>query len=231
MESLTEIQNNIGYRFKDTGLLRQALTHSSYSNEQRDRRVPDYERLEFLGDAVLEMVSSARIYDTFPDDGEGEMTRLRASLVCESALSSRARSIGLADHILLGRGEESTGGRRRDSIISDVMEALIGAIYLDGGTEEAASFINRVVLTNLEKHEVENDAKSTLQEMLQAKGLATPRYEITGEQGPEHDKTFMTAVYLGDTKLGEGSGKTKKSAQQQAARSAVEAINNGEVCI
>lgn len=230
-DALKELQEKTEYHFNDSRLLRQALTHSSYSNEQKYNRLPDYERLEFLGDAVLEMVSSAYIFRTYNDASEGEMTRTRAAFVCEEALSKCAARIGLPDYILLGRGEEATGGRKRDSIIADVMEALIGAIYIDGGVDEAAAFINRFVLNDLENRHVTNDSKSTLQELVQGAAAGNVRYELLNETGPEHDKTFETAVYLNDAIIGQGSGHTKKASQQQAATRALKAIDDGKVVL
>ncbi|WP_022760222.1 MULTISPECIES: ribonuclease III [unclassified Butyrivibrio] len=218
---LNELQESIGYHFKDSNLLLQALTHSSYANEQKINKRGDYERLEFLGDAVLELVSSHYLYKKYPDKKEGEMTKMRASMVCEPALAYCASSIHLEKYLILGKGEEATGGRYRESIISDVMEAIIGAIYLDSGIKAAKAHIEKFILDNPEEKQIFYDSKSVLQEMVQRDNGLELRYEICGEKGPEHDKIFESAVYVGDKKLGEGSGRTKKAAEQKAAYQAI----------
>ena len=220
-ERLTELEEKIQYRFHNRRLLRQALTHSSYANEQRINRFADYERLEFLGDAVLELVSSDFLFREEKDMAEGQLTRRRSSIVCEPALAFCARDIAREEYILLGKGEEATGGRRRDSIVSDVMEAVIGAIYLDSGIEEASGFIHRFILSDLEHKQLFYDAKTILQEMIQQEGKETLHYELLKEEGPEHAKTFLVEVMLGDQKLGSGSGHSKKAAEQQAAYQAL----------
>ena len=220
-ERLTELEEKIQYRFHNRRLLRQALTHSSYANEQRINRFADYERLEFLGDAELELVSSDFLFREEKDMAEGQLTRRRSSIVCEPALAFCARDIALEEYILLGKGEEATGGRRRDSIVSDVMEAVIGAIYLDSGIEEASGFIHRFILSDLEHKQLFYDAKTILQEMIQQEGKETLHYELLKEEGPEHAKTFLVEVMLGDQKLGSGSGHSKKAAEQQAAYQAL----------
>jgi ribonuclease-3 len=198
-----------------------ALTHSSYANEQKINKQPDYERLEFLGDSVLEMVSSTYLYNNYPDKKEGQMTKMRASMVCEQALAFCARDFELEKYILLGKGEESTGGRHRDSIISDVMEAVIGAIYIDGGIDYAKKHIDKFILNDLENKQIFVDAKSVLQELVQKDSTKTLSYEICGESGPEHDKIFKSRVLINGEILGEGEGHTKKAAEQQAAYQAV----------
>lgn len=220
-ERLTELEDKIQYRFQDRRLLRQALTHSSYANEQRINKFEDYERLEFLGDAVLELVSSDFLYRKETDMAEGQLTRKRSSMVCEPALAFCARDIALEQYILLGKGEEATGGRGRDSIISDVMEAVIGAIYLDSGIEEASGFIHRFILDDLEHKQLFYDAKTILQEAVQQESKEPICYELIKEEGPEHEKTFLVEVRVGDQKLGTGSGHSKKAAEQQAAYQAL----------
>lgn len=220
-DRLRELEQKIGYNFRDKRLLRQALTHSSYSNEQKINRFPDYERLEFLGDAVLELVSSDFIFRQNANMSEGELTKFRSSIVCEPALAFCARLIGLEQFILLGRGEELTGGRKRDSIISDVMEATIGAIYLDSGIEEARTFISRFILSDLEHKQLFYDAKTILQEEIQKESREGLRYELVREEGPEHDKKFVVEVLVGDRKAGTGTGHSKKAAEQQAAYAAL----------
>ncbi|MBQ1457779.1 MAG: ribonuclease III [Butyrivibrio sp.] len=218
---ITELEDRIGYHFKDRALIRMALTHSSYANEQKINKQPDYERLEFLGDSVLEMVSSTYLYNNYPDKKEGQMTKMRASMVCEQALAFCARDFELEKYILLGKGEESTGGRHRDSIISDVMEAVIGAIYIDGGIDYAKKHIDKFILNDLENKQIFVDAKSVLQELVQKDSTKTLSYEICGESGPEHDKIFKSRVLINGEILGEGEAHTKKAAEQQAAYQAV----------
>ncbi|MFR4776885.1 MAG: ribonuclease III, partial [Lachnospira sp.] len=194
--------------------------HSSYANEKKTGNYKDNERLEFLGDAVLELTSSEFIYTSNPDMNEGKMTRLRASIVCEPTLAMCARQIHLQEYIMLGKGEDLTGGRTRDSIISDALEALIGAIYLDGGFANAKEFIHRFVLNDLENKQLFYDSKTILQEVVQAHGLEV-EYELTGEEGPEHDKKFHVIAKAGDLFVVKGTGHTKKAAQQQAAYNAL----------
>lgn len=220
-EALRELQDKIGYQFKDESLLKQALTHSSFANEQKINKLNNYERLEFLGDAVLELVSSEFLFNENKDMPEGQLTRLRASMVCEPALAYCARDIDLGSYILLGKGEEATGGRKRDSITSDVMEAVIGAIFLDGGIENAKKYIYHFVLSDLENKILFLDSKTLLQEEIQKKNTAQLRYELVGETGPDHDKQFSVEAYLDDKLIGSGVGRTKKAAEQQAAYEAL----------
>ena len=217
---LDGFQKIIQYQFNNIGLLKNALTHSSYANEKKTGNYKDNERLEFLGDAVLELTSSEFIYTGNPDMNEGKMTRLRASIVCEPTLAMCARQIHLQEYIMLGKGEDLTGGRTRDSIISDALEALIGAIYLDGGIANAKEFIHRFVLNDLENKQLFYDSKTILQEVVQAHGLEV-EYELTGEEGPEHDKKFHVIAKAGDLFVVKGTGHTKKAAQQQAAYNAL----------
>lgn len=219
--TLKTLEKRIGYQFQDSKLLKQALTHSSFTNEQRINRAKNYERLEFLGDAVLELVSSEFLFHENPDMSEGELTKTRASMVCEPSLAFCARDLELGQFMLLGKGEESTGGRWRDSITSDAMEAVIGAIYLDGGMEPARSFINRFVLSDLEDKQLFYDSKTNLQEVVQGRYRKELHYELLEESGPEHDKTFVVEVYMEKEALGQGVGRTKKAAEQQAAYEAL----------
>ena len=223
-EALHELQGKIGYQFQDETLLKQALTHSSFANEQKINKLNNYERLEFLGDAVLELVSSEFLYNETEDMPEGQLTRLRASMVCEPALAYCARDIQLNTYILLGKGEESTGGRKRDSITSDVMEAVIGAIFIDGGIENAKKFIYRFVLSDLEDKILFMDSKTLLQEEIQKKNTSQLRYELVGEEGPDHDKQFSVEAYLDERLIGSGVGRTKKAAEQQAAYEALKKL-------
>lgn len=215
-KELKELEAKIGYEFKKKELLLQALTHSSFSNEQKINKWKDYERLEFLGDAVLELLSSRFFFENYPDMSEGQMTRLRSSMVCEPALAFCARDLFLGDYILLGKGEEATGGRERDSIISDVLEAVIGAVYLDGGIEEADRFVKRYILSDLENKQLFYDSKTLLQEKMQKQGRSIT-YELVAETGPDHDKIFTVEVIIDGKVVGKGQGRNKKAAQQQAA--------------
>ena len=218
---LQELQNKIGYQFKNQEFLVSALMHSSYTNE---RRLPKYkcnERSEFLGDAVLELVSSEFLFDENEKMPEGELTKLRASMVCEPSLAFCAREIGLGDYLLLGKGEEFTGGRNRDSVTSDALEALIGAIYLDGGFANAKEFILKFVLNDLEHKKLFYDSKTILQELVQGNFTESLSYHLIKEEGPDHNKIFFVEVYIGDTCYGEGKGRTKKAAEQDAAYHAI----------
>lgn len=215
-ENSKELEEKIGYHFKDKALLKQALTHSSFSNEQKVNKQKNYERLEFLGDAVLELASSKFFYLQHPEMAEGQLTKLRSSMVCEPALAFCARDIELGKYILLGKGEEATGGRERDSITSDVMEAVIGAVYLDGGFEEAEKFILKYILSDLENKKLFYDSKTILQERVQKDGKEL-HYVLVEEKGPDHDKLFTVEAVIGDETVGSGTGRTKKSAEQQAA--------------
>ncbi len=226
--NLTALQNAIGYTFRDISLLEHALRHSSYINEHNLKKTACNERLEFLGDSVLELVSSEFLFKTYPKMPEGKLTRLRASLVCEPALSFDARAFSLNEYILLGKGEESTGGREKDSVIADACEALIGAIYLDGGIGEARRFILDHILNDHTEKNLFIDSKSTLQEMSQSLYQKTPVYELIGETGPAHNKEFFVRVRIGDEAFGEGSGKTKKSAEQKASYEAIRRIKGGK---
>ena len=212
-----ELEKKLGYSFKNAGYLKQALCHSSYINEHHMKRTQCNERLEFLGDAVLELVSSEFLYGKFPEKTEGELSKLRASLVCEPSLAFCAREISLETYLLMGKGEDATGGRQRDSIISDALEAVIGAIFLDGGITNAKEFILKHVLNDMESKRLFFDSKTILQELVQGKDADPIRYVLVGEEGPAHDKTFFVEVYIGDVLKGKGQGHTKKHAEQKAA--------------
>ncbi len=218
---LKELEQKIGYSFRDFSLLKQAMMHSSYTNEKNLPKYRCNERLEFLGDAVLELVSSEFLYQESPQMPEGQLTKTRASMVCEPSLAMCARDIGLGEYLLLGKGEEATGGRLRDSVTSDAMEALIGAVYLDGGFTSAKEFIHQFVLTDLEDKKLFYDSKTILQERVQAEKGGGIRYRLVGEEGPDHQKSFSVEVLIGDTVFGTGTGRTKKAAEQQAAYKAI----------
>ena len=224
-DSLRELEERLGYEFRDPSLLRTALTHSSYANEQRAAGRVSNERLEFLGDSVLGMTVADHIYRHYGSMPEGRMTRLRAELVCEQSLHKVALRLRLGEHLLLGRGEEHSGGRERPSLLADAVEAVIAAMYLDSGMETAAAFINRELLSDLGAAEpvLFNDFKTALQELAQRRGQ-TVAYELTDEQGPDHSKTFSVCVLLNGETAGEGVGHTKKEAEQAAAGSALRAL-------
>ncbi len=224
---LRELENRIGYTFRNIGMLRQAMCHSSYANEHRPNAHKDNERLEFLGDAVLEVISSDFLYHQHPEMPEGKLTRLRASIVCEPTLALCAREISLGSYLLLGKGEELTGGRMRNSIISDAMEALIGAIYLDGGFANAKEFVEKFVLSDIENKQLFYDSKTILQEIVQRDYKSSEvRYIITGEDGPDHAKRFGVKVMIGDICAGTGIGSTKKAAEQEAAYHAILSLSH-----
>lgn len=215
--TLNKLEKRIGYSFQDKKLLEHAMIHSSYANEHHLGKLGCNERLEFLGDAVLEVVSSDFLFRTFPEMPEGDMTKTRASLVCEPTLAFCAQEIDLGGFLLLGKGEDATGGRGRDSVVSDAMEALIGAIYLDGGFANAKEFINRFILKDLENKKLFYDSKTILQEIVQAHFKEELSYHLVGEEGPDHDKTFQVELQIGEQVYGIGKGRTKKSAEQEAA--------------
>ena len=218
------LEQRIGYCFHNKALLKQALTHSSYTNEQKINKTENYERIEFLGDAVLELVSSDFLFREHPDVPEGELTKMRASMVCEPSLAFCARDLELGQFMLLGKGEENTGGRRRDSITSDGMEAMIGAIYLDGGFANAKEFIHKFILSDLENKKLFFDSKTILQEIVQADINKPITYQLLKEEGPDHNKAFYVEVFIGDVDYGTGKGRTKKAAEQQAAYQAILAL-------
>ena len=216
------IEKKLGYDFKNRGLLINALTHSSYANENRGRSCESNERLEFLGDSVLGLVVADALYRRFPELPEGRMTRMRAQLVCEESLHHVASELGLGEYMRLGRGEEHTGGRNRTSILADAVEAVIAAMYLDGGMLVASAFIERYILSALDAGHISfGDCKTELQELVQRKSGSVLTYELLGESGPDHDKTFTSQVSINGRPIGSGSGRTKKEAEQAAARAAL----------
>ena len=217
------LETRINYHFKNSGLLKTALTHSSYVNEHPREHAECYERLEFLGDSILGMVTAELLYRWAPSLPEGKMTRIRAELVCEESLHRVALELGLGQWMRLGRGEENSNGRERPSILADMVEAVIAAIYLDGGMEAATQFIRRRVLNRADDYILNRsrDNKTELQELVQQNTGSTIRYEMMGESGPDHNKRFSYAVYVNDVLAGEGEGRTKKEAEQAAAGSAL----------
>ena len=220
-EDILQLQEYIDYKFNNKELLLQALTHSSFCNEQMLERPADYERLEFLGDAVLEAISSRYLFDLYPDKKEGELSKIRASMVCEPSLAFCARDLKLGSFLRLGKGEEMTGGRERDSIIADVMEAIIGAIFLDSGFDEASKFIHRFILSDLDEKKLFFDSKSTLQEEVAKNLKKTLEYVTEEETGAGNEKIFRSVVLIGGEKVSEGRGRSKKASQQEAAYNAL----------
>ncbi|MCI8665672.1 MAG: ribonuclease III [Dorea sp.] len=216
-QELKVLESKIGYSFHNFELLRQAMIHSSYANEKHLSKHECNERLEFLGDAVLELVCSEFLFFEHEQMPEGELTKTRASMVCEPALAFCARDLELGRYLLLGKGEDATGGRKRDSITSDALEALIGAIYMDGGFANAKEFIHRFILNDLENKTLFFDSKTILQEIVQANTKEPINYQLVGEEGPDHDKSFHVSVLIGDKEYGVGEGRTKKGAEQVAA--------------
>ena len=216
-EQLKELEEKISYHFQDKHLLAQALTHSSYANEHRLDHNHCNERLEFLGDAVLEIVTSDFLYHKYTEKPEGDLTKIRASIVCEPTLAYCAEAINLGSYLFLGKGEDATGGRNRNSVVSDAMEAVIGAIYLDGGFANAKEFIHRFILNDIEHKQLFYDSKTILQEMVQSRQEAPLSYEIIREEGPDHNKSFEVCAKIGDEEVGRGAGRTKKAAEQVAA--------------
>lgn len=220
------LQKTIAYTFQDPTLLSTALNHSSYANERRGNSEKSNERLEFLGDSVLGFVVANHLYRKFPEFPEGRMTRLRAELVCEQSLHAVAEQIRLGRYIKLGKGEEHTGGRTRPSILADAVEAVIAALYLDGGIAAAKTFIETYILNDLDEgvDQARTDYKTTLQELVQRQSGQVLAYEMIGERGPEHNKLFTAQVVLNGQAVGTGDGHTKKAAEQAAAKCALNAL-------
>lgn len=226
-DNIQSLEKIIGYEFKDKTILRSAITHSSFRNELKINKWEDYQRLEFLGDAVLEIVVSEYLYHNHKDMAEGAMSRLRAAMVCEYALAYCANQINLGDYILLGKGEACSGGRLRPSILCDVFEAVIGAIYLDGGFDVVRDYITRVHLDGIVEKSLFVDSKSLIQEKTQAMGVPL-EYELIGESGPDHDKSFEVALSIDGKRICTAVGHNKKEAEQKAAFKALKEIEKGE---
>ena len=222
---IKDLEAALGYKFQNITLLQNALTHSSYANERWHNSLLSNERLEFLGDSILGMVVAEHLYKQFPDRLEGELTRMRADMVCETSLAQIAGQLDLGKHLLLGHGEERFGGRNRASILADAVESVIAASFLDGGMEAAKGIITRFVLCNVPVSKLQNmDYKTSLQELVQQKKNQTLCYRLVGESGPDHDKVFTAQVLLNDQVVGEGTGSSKKRAEQDAARVAMEKL-------
>lgn len=225
-ESFDQLQNELDVTFNNKNLLYQAFTHSSYVNEHRRKLFTDNERLEFLGDAVLELSVSKFLFQKYPHMSEGELTKLRASIVCEPSLVIFANELGFGRYVLLGKGEELTGGRERPALLADVFESFVGALYLDQGLERVVAFLEKVVFPKVELGAFSHvmDFKSQLQEMVQQSNNGLLHYEIVDEKGPAHNRTFISRVLLNEQELGIGRGKSKKEAEQQAAQSAMQTL-------
>ena len=220
---IKDLEAALGYKFQNITLLQNALTHSSYANERWHNSLLSNERLEFLGDSILGMVVAGYLFEHFPDRPEGELTRMRADMVCETSLAAIANRLDLGKHLLLGHGEERFGGRSRASILADAVESVIAASFLDGGMKAAADIITRFVLCDVPVTKLHNmDYKTSLQELVQQKRNQVLCYRLVGESGPDHDKEFTAQVLLNDQVVGEGIGSSKKRAEQDAARVALE---------
>ncbi len=227
---IKDLETAIGYRFKNISLLQNALTHSSYANERWHNSLLSNERLEFLGDSVLGMLVADYLYRTFPDRPEGELTRMRADMVCEHTLATAANRIGLGEHLLLGHGEEQGGGRSRESILADAMESVIAACFLDGGLEAALKIVRQFILVEVPVKKLNNaDYKTALQELVQQKKNQALSYAMVGQSGPDHDKKFDVEVSLNGKVVGRGSGSSKKRAEQMAAKAAIESLFPGKI--
>lgn len=227
-ERFKELESIINYKFNNIDLLITALTHTSYANERKINKISSYERFEFLGDAILEFIVSDYLYKNYPEKSEGELTKLRASLVCEFTLSRISKDLSFGKFVLLSKGEDLTGGRNRNSIMCDLFEAVLGAVYLDGGFDEAKKFVYGFLLNDIETHALFYDAKSTLQEMMQKEGK-TLSYELIEEKGPDHNKTFVSAVLIDDKKTALGEGASRKASEQAAAYNALLLIMKKQV--
>ena len=225
---IKDLEEALGYRFRNISLLQNAVTHSSYANERWHNSLLSNERLEFLGDSVLGMLVAEYLYRNFPNRPEGELTRMRADMVCEKTLAAAANRIGLGSHLLLGHGEEQTGGRRRSSILADAMESVIAASFLDGGLNAALSIIRRFILVEVPVSSFRNeDFKTELQELVQKKKDQTLTYTLLSESGPDHDKRFEVELKLNNEAVGRGIGSSKKRAEQMAAKNALEVLFPG----
>ena len=222
---MQDLEEKLNYHFKDRTLLQTALTHSSYANENRSKGVECNERLEFLGDSILGMVVADYLYKEHPDWPEGELTRFRSRLVCESNLDNVARDLDLGSYLLLGKGEEAGGGRTRNSVIADAVEALLAAVYLDGGLKAAGKVIQTCILDRIDEREAgSRDYKTTLQELVQRKSGMTLSYQLRGSAGPDHSKIFYMEVLLNGEAIGKGSGRSKKEAEQMAAKAGIHTL-------
>lgn len=227
---MKSLEEKIGYKFRDRVLLENALTHSSYANEHREKKIPSNERLEFLGDSVLGLIVADHLFRTRPELPEGDLTWIRAALVCENSLVEMAQELDLGKYLKLGKGEETGGGRERPSILADAVEAVLAAVYLDGGIGQTRKLIHALILEReREKEAAGRDYKTALQELVQRETGRTLTYQLTGEQGPDHAKRFTMEVLLDGEPIGMGEGRSKKEAEQAAAKAAVSRYETGEM--
>ena len=221
------LEERLGYRFRNRDLLEHALTHSSYANERHLGSIGSNERLEFLGDSILGMIVAEHLYRTFPHRPEGDLTRLRANLVCEASLVLVAKALDLGSYLKLGKGENTCGGRNRPSILADAVEALLAAVFLDGGLDYDRDIIQRFILDHMDQvNQASRDHKTCLQELVQRKSGQELSYQLIGSSGPDHNKTFSIQVLLNGTPIGEGSGRSKKEAEQAAANAAIQRLES-----
>lgn len=222
---MKSLESKLGYQFRDVSLLEHALTHSSYANEHHLGSISSNERLEFLGDSVLGMIVADYLYRTFPDLPEGDLTRIRANLVCENSLVLVAKALNLGHYLKLGKGENACGGRNRPSILADAVEAVLAAVFLDGGLEYDRNIIQHFILNHMDQvNQASRDHKTYLQELVQRKSGQVLTYQLVGESGPDHSKTFTMQVLLNGISIGQGSGRSKKEAEQAAANAAIQRL-------
>lgn len=223
-----ELEERLGYYFKEKNLIHNALTHSSYINESKNLYTMNNERLEFLGDAVLELIISELLYNKYPRLAEGELTKMRAKIVCSNSLSERALELNIGNSLMMGKGEEIQGGRKRKSVLANALEAIIGAVYLDSGLENTRDFVITQlssIIINVDNGNVSKDYKTILQEMVQSEKNKELYYKLIKEEGPDHNKVFYVDVIINNKKVGSGKGRNKKEAEQDAAREAIEYKN------
>lgn len=226
---MKSLESKLGYQFRDVSLLEHALTHSSYANEHHLGSISSNERLEFLGDSVLGMIVADHLYRTFPDLPEGDLTRIRANLVCENSLVLVAKALNLGHYLKLGKGENACGGRNRPSILADAVEAVLAAVFLDGGLEYDRKIIQHFILNHMDQvNQASRDHKTYLQELVQRKSGQVLTYRLAGESGPDHSKTFTMQVLLNGLSIGQGSGRSKKEAEQAAANAAIQHLEGSE---
>lgn len=223
---LSKLMNIIEYQFQNPELLKQAFTHSSYANERKINRIQDYERLEFLGDAVLEMITSHALLLMYPNKHEGELSKLRSSLVCEYCLAQCARDLHYPDYVFLSKGERQIGGANRDALLCDLFESVLGAIYLDGGMEPAKAYVEKFLFADMDNKRLFYDAKTNLQELVQKRDLGEIEYILLDAKGPDHNKHFFVEVSIGGVRYGKGDGQSRKNAEQKAAYKTILTLKN-----
>jgi ribonuclease-3 len=230
-DSYIDLEKILGLEFKDKDLLLNAITHRSYLNEHRENGLENNERLEFLGDAVLELIISSDLYKNYPEKPEGELTNIRAAVVRTESLAEESRKLGLGEYLKMSKGEEDSGGKDKDYLLANTFEAVLGAIYLDQGFDVCVSYLSRTLLhkvSNIIENNLFIDPKTQAQELIQAQFKVTPLYEVVKEDGPDHDKTFTVALIVNQKELGRGTGSSKQKAEEEAAKIAIETINNKE---